>query len=91
MFHSVCNELPDSLVTLGNQIKVVVFNVPQLTQASFLQKNQTLQNVFLIWLNLYCREAVRHKLKNRQFLIPPPHRVHVVIECPHIKKTFCNV
>ena len=32
----------------SNQIRVVAFNVPQLTQASFLQKNQTLQNVFLI-------------------------------------------
>ena len=30
----------------GNQIRVVAFNVPQLTQASFLQKNQTLQNLF---------------------------------------------
>ena len=27
----------------SNQIRVVVFNVLQLTQASFLQKNQTLQ------------------------------------------------
>ena len=27
---------------LINQIRVVAFNVPQLTQASFLQKNQTL-------------------------------------------------
>ena len=26
----------------GNQIRVVGFNIPQLTQASFLQKNQTL-------------------------------------------------
>ena len=31
---------------VNNQIRVVVFNVPQLTQASFLQKNQTLQNIF---------------------------------------------
>ena len=29
-----------------NQIRVVAFIVPQLTQASFLQKNQMLQNVF---------------------------------------------
>ena len=29
-----------------NQIIVMAFNVPQLTQASFLQKNQTLQTVF---------------------------------------------
>ena len=33
----------------SKQISVVAFNVPQLTQASFLQKkNLTLQNVFLI-------------------------------------------
>ena len=32
--------------TFSNQIRVVAFNVAQLTQASFLQKNQMLQNVF---------------------------------------------
>jgi hypothetical protein len=32
----------------GNQIMVVAFQSVQLAQASFLQKNQTLQNVFLI-------------------------------------------
>ena len=31
---------------VSNQVRVVAFNVPQLTQASFLQKNQTSQNVF---------------------------------------------
>jgi len=31
---------------ISNQIRVVAFNVPQLTQASFLQKYQTLQNGF---------------------------------------------
>ena len=32
----------------GNQVRVVAVSLPQLTQASFLQKNQTLQNHFLI-------------------------------------------
>ena len=41
-----------TMTPLGNQIRVVAFNVPQLTQASFLQKNQTLQNVFLISVTL---------------------------------------
>ena len=37
---------PLSIEALSNQIRVVAFNVPQLTQASFLQKkNQTLENV----------------------------------------------
>ena len=40
-----------------NQIRVVAFNVPQLTQASFLQKNQTLQNVFLISVTLRWHKA----------------------------------
>ena len=31
---------------VSNQIRVVAFNVPQLTQASFLQKNQMLQSFF---------------------------------------------
>ena len=34
--------------TVGNQITVVAFQPVQLAQVSFLQKNQTLQNVFLI-------------------------------------------
>jgi hypothetical protein len=32
----------------SNQVRVVAFSLPQLTQASFIQKNQTLQNRFLI-------------------------------------------
>ena len=32
-------------LSISNQIRVEAFNVPQLTQASFLQKNETLQNV----------------------------------------------
>ena len=32
----------------SNQIRVVAFNVPQLTQALFLQKNQTFPNGFFI-------------------------------------------
>ena len=35
-------------MTVSNQITVVAFQPVQLAQASFLQKNQTLQNVFLI-------------------------------------------
>ena len=41
----------------NNQIRVVAFNEPQLTQASFLQKNQTLQNVFLIYVLLRWHRA----------------------------------
>jgi hypothetical protein len=41
----------------SNQIIVVAFNVPQLTQASFLQKNQMLQNVFLISVMLRWHRA----------------------------------
>ena len=36
------------LFTVTNQIYLVTLRPRQLTQASFLQKNQTLQNVFLI-------------------------------------------
>ena len=43
--------------TVCNQIRVVAFNVPQLTQASFLQKNQMLQNVFLISVALRWHKA----------------------------------
>jgi hypothetical protein len=35
----------------------VAFNVPQLTQASFLQKNQTLQIGFLIYVMLKWHKA----------------------------------
>ena len=40
-----------------NQIRVVAFNVPQLTQASFLQKKTMLQNVFLISVTLRWHRA----------------------------------
>ena len=33
---------------MGNQVRVVAFSLPQLTQASFIQKNQMLQNRFFI-------------------------------------------
>ena len=36
----------------SNQVTVVAFQPVQLTQASFLQKNQTLQNHFLIFVTL---------------------------------------
>ena len=36
----------------SNQVRVVVVSLPQLTQASFLQKNQMLQNGFFISLTL---------------------------------------
>ena len=39
-------------VPATNQITVVAFQSVQLAQASFLQKNQTLQNVFLISITL---------------------------------------
>jgi hypothetical protein len=40
-----------------NQIRVVPFNVPQLTQASFLQKNQMSQKVFLTSVTLRWHRA----------------------------------
>ena len=40
------------LTLVGNQVRVVVLSLPQLTQASFLQKNQMLQNRFLISVTL---------------------------------------
>ena len=41
-----------SVPTAGNQIYLVTLRPTQLTQASFLQKNQMLQNVFLILFRL---------------------------------------
>ena len=41
----------------SNQITVVAFQPVQLAQASFLQKNQTLQNVFLISVMLRWHRA----------------------------------
>ena len=40
------------IVPWSNQVRVVAVSLPQLTQASFLQKNQTLQNRFLISVTL---------------------------------------
>ena len=42
-YHFVSTQKP-----VTNQVRVVAVSLPQLTQASFLQKNQTLQNHFLI-------------------------------------------
>ena len=39
-------------VSCSNQIYIATYKHTQLTQASFLQKNQMLQNVFLIFLTL---------------------------------------
>ena len=41
----------------GNQIYLVTLRPRQLAQASFLQKNQTLQNVFLISVTLRWHRA----------------------------------
>jgi hypothetical protein len=49
-----------------NQIRVVAFDVPQLTQASFSQKNRTLQNVFLISVTLRWHRA-SVACKNQKF------------------------
>ena len=43
-------------VACSNQIRVVAFNVPQLTQASLLQKKK-LQNVFLLSVTLRWHRA----------------------------------
>ena len=46
-------EVPQRGVLAGsNQVRVVAFSLPQLTQASLIQKNQTLQNRFLISVTL---------------------------------------
>ena len=53
----------------SNQIRVVVFKVPHLTQASLLQKHQTLQNVFLISEMLRRhRASVVSSLQKSEFL-----------------------
>ena len=48
---NVCFKKTKSQAHTSNQIRVVAFNIThfELTQASFLQKNQTLQNVMLRW------------------------------------------
>ena len=43
----------DGLDPVGNQIYLVTLRPTQLTQASFLQKNQMLQNVFFDISNLW--------------------------------------
>ena len=49
---------------MSNQIYIVTFTNTQLTQASFLQKNQMLQNGFLISVTLktliFATEALCH-------------------------------
>ena len=48
-----------------NQVRVVAFSLPQLTQASFIQKNQPLQNCFLISVMLrWHRPSVACKNQN---------------------------
>ena len=44
---SAANFMAAAQEPCSNKIRVVAFNVPQLTQASFLQKIQMLQNAFL--------------------------------------------
>ena len=52
---SLCGNTTQGIPCTGpvsNQVRVVAFSLPQLTQASFIQKNQTLQNRFLISVTL---------------------------------------
>ena len=49
----------------GNQIYLVTLRTTQLTQTSFLQKNQMLQNVFLIFLMPKIRRYLRNKSSQR--------------------------
>ena len=51
------NENCSDEVPISNQITVVAFQSVQLAQASFLQKNQTLHNVFLISVTLRWHRA----------------------------------
>ena len=58
-----CHHSTLVFITESNQIRVVAFSVPQLTQASFLQKNQMLQNVFLISVPLrWSRGIENHEI-----------------------------
>ena len=57
---------PLSVIDDSNQITVVAFQSVQLAQASFLQKNQTLQNRFLISVTLR-RHRVSVACKNQSF------------------------
>ena len=52
---------------LSNQIRVVAYNVQQLTQASFLQTNQTLQNGFFYICNAEMAQSLR-SLEKSEFL-----------------------
>ena len=51
-------------VILSNQIRVVAFGVPQLTQASFLQKNQMSQKVDYFILPLFLVPKLRSVAQN---------------------------
>ena len=54
---------------VGNQIYLVTLRPPQLTKASFLQKNQMLQNGFLIFLTLRWHSGVEnHEIWTRSNL-----------------------
>ena len=60
LLFQVCYDTPCS-----NQVRVVAVSLPQLTQASFLQKNQTLQNRFLISVTLrWHRVSVACKIQS---------------------------
>ena len=57
--------LPFFLLTVIDQITVVAFQPVQLAQASFLQKDQTIQNVFLISVMLrWHRASVACKIQS---------------------------
>ena len=56
----------------------MAFTVPQLTQASFLQKNQTLQNVFLDICNAEMAQSLS-SLQKSEFL-------KLIILIFHVKK-----
>ena len=53
-------------LTSSNQVRVVAVSLPQLTQASFLQKNQMYQNRFLISVTLRWHK-VSVACKNQSF------------------------
>ena len=55
-------------VGVSNQITVVAFQPVQLAQASFLQKNQMLQNIFLIFVTQRWHKA-SVACKNQSFKV----------------------
>ena len=57
---------------------VVAFNVPQLTQASFLQKNQMLQNVFFDICNAEMAQSLSSLQKSES--------LKLIILIFHVKK-----